>query len=61
MNAFHIILHGIGLIAFMWVILGLGILKGELDELKLKITKYKWLNDTISVDEKGDESSEKSE
>jgi hypothetical protein len=61
MNVFHVILHLIGILAFVWVVLGLGVIKVELDELKLKITKYEWLNDTISVDEKGDESSEKSE
>ena len=61
MNVFHVILHLIGILAFVWVILGFGVVKAELDELKLKITKYEWLNDTISVDEKGGESSEKSE
>ena len=61
MNVFHVILHLIGILAFVWVVLGVGALKVELDELKLKIAKYEWLNDTISVDEKGGESSEKSE
>ena len=61
MNVFHVILHLIGILAFVWVVLVLGVIKVKLDELELKITKYEWLNDTISVDEKGDESSEKSE
>ena len=61
MNVFHVILHLIGILAFVWVVLVLGVIKVKLDELELKITKYEWLNDTISVDEKGGESSEKSE
>lgn len=61
MNVFHVILHLIGILAFVWVVLGLGVIKVKLDELELKITKYEWLKDTISVDEKGGESSEKSE